>query len=76
MNSAVAEGALAALQAGDGQTHDALIAEAVSALGDVSCVILGQFSMARAAQTVAQKTDVQVITTPAAAVTRLHELLS
>lgn len=74
--AAVAEGALAALQTGDTETHDALIADAVSALGDVSCAILGQFSMARAARAVKTKTSVPVITTPAAAVTRLRDLLS
>lgn len=73
--SVVADGALKALQEGDPAQHDDLIADAVNALTDVSCVILGQFSMARAAPKVEARVDVPVITTPAAAVSRLRQLL-
>lgn len=76
VKSAVADGALPALQAGDGGQHDTLIAEAARSLGDVSCVVLGQFSMARARAAVEAVTDVPVVTTPAAAVARLRALLS
>jgi Asp/Glu/hydantoin racemase len=71
----VADGALAALQAGDGEAHDALIAEAVVKMVDVDCIVLGQFSMARAATKVSGQVDGPVITTPTAAVARLRGLL-
>jgi len=75
VGTVVAHGALESLQAGDTEAHDALIADAAATLGDATCIILGQFSMARASRTVEARTDVPVITTPAAAVSHLRELL-
>ncbi len=75
LTSVVADGALAALQAGDGETHDAAVAEAAETLNDVDCIVLGQFSMARAAAILSKRVAVPVITTPAAAVARLRGLL-
>ncbi len=74
LTTAVADGALAALQAGDETKHDAFIAGTAEKMSGVSCVVLGQFSMARAATAVEKRTDVPVITTPAAAVSRLRSL--
>lgn len=76
LTSAVADGALAALQAGDEAAHDSLVAAAAEALVDVDCVVLGQFSMARAASVVSTRVEVPVITTPAAAVERLRSVLA
>lgn len=76
LTSVVAEGALAALQAGDGERHDTLVAEASATLSDVDCIVLGQFSMARAAQKTSKHVEVPVITTPSAAVARLRDLLN
>lgn len=76
LTSVVVGGALAALQAGDARTHDALIAEAAVKLVDVDCIVLGQFSMARAAKHLSTQVHVPVITTPAAAVARLRGLLT
>ncbi|NKB44676.1 MAG: arylsulfatase [Alphaproteobacteria bacterium] len=75
LTSAVADGALLALQARDGEAHDTLIADAALQLGDVDCVLLGQFSMARAASQLSKRIAVPVITTPASAVARLRALL-
>ncbi len=69
------EGALSALQAGDGATHDRLIADAVNALPPVDAIVLGQFSMARAAQTIGPAFRDRVLTTPDAAVAKLRALL-
>lgn len=66
------EGALPALQAGDGATHDRLIAAAVAALPPVDAVVLGQFSMARAAASCARRE--LVLTTPDAAVAKLRAM--
>jgi hypothetical protein len=48
----LAEGALAALDAGDLATHDRLAAEAAKDLADCDAIALGQFSLARAKEMV------------------------
>ncbi len=75
LTTAVADGALSALQAGDGERHDSLIADVASELGEIDCIVLGQFSMARAASEVSARAGVPVITTPASAVARLRSLI-
>jgi len=72
MQSAIADGALTALKRGDGDTHDAIVAETAAALGDIDVLILGQFSLARASSAVAARVSVPVITTPASAVRALR----
>ncbi len=69
------EGALEALQQGDGDRHDALIADAAATLPPVDAVVLAQFSMARAAQAVAPVAGRRVLTTPASAVLKLKSLV-
>lgn len=71
----LAPGALAALDAGDVATHDRLAAEAAVALRDCDVVLLGQFSLARAASQVAAATGRPVVTTPDSAVAKLKRLL-
>ena len=71
----LAEGALAALDAGDAEAHDWLAAEASHALRHCDVVLLGQFSLARAAAAVAQATGRPVLTTPGSAVAKLKRLL-
>ncbi len=68
------KGALAALKAGDGATHDRLVGEACRALRDIDVLILGQFSLARAAATL-RDLPYPVITTPDAAVGALRRLV-
>lgn len=72
----LAPGALAALDAGDAATHDRLAAEAAVALRDCDVVLLGQFSLARAASLVAAATGKPVVTTPDSAVAKLKRLLT
>jgi Asp/Glu/hydantoin racemase len=71
----LAEGALAALDAGDGPRHDALAAEAAASLRDCDAVALAQFSLARAAEAVAVASGRPVLTTPDCAVRKLRRLL-
>ncbi len=71
----VVEGALAALKAGDGQTHDRLAAEAAAKLAGVDLLVLGQFSLARARPAIAAATGLPVITTPDAAIRGLQRAL-
>lgn len=72
----LAEGALAALDAGDPATHDRLVAEAALRLSDCDVILLGQFSLARAAPLVAVATGRPVVTTPDSAVRRMRALLA
>lgn len=71
----LAEGAMAALDAGDLATHDRLAAEASRALAGCDAIVLGQFSLARAADAVAAVTGRPVVTTPGSAVRRLKALM-
>ena len=76
--TALAEGALAALDAGDRATHDALCAEAAAQLALQGCtlIVLAQFSLARAAAFVQARTGLPVLTTVDSAVRRLRQHLS
>ncbi len=71
----LAEGALAALDRGDTSEHDRLAAEAAAELAECDVIALTQFSLARAAPKVAQRTVKPVVTTPASAVRKLKQLL-
>jgi Asp/Glu/hydantoin racemase len=77
LRTALAEGALEALNAGDAARHDALVAEAASQLVEDGCgvVALAQFSLARAADAVAQRCRVPVLTTVDSAVRALRARL-
>jgi len=68
-------GALDALQRGDQNTHNALIAEAAKTLRFASAIMLGQFSMASATSACEDVTDAPVFSSPGAAVQHLSKLL-
>jgi hypothetical protein len=72
---ALAEGALAALEAGDAAAHDAACADAAASLAAQGCCViaLAQFSLARAAPSVAARTGLPVLSTPGSAVLRLRQ---
>lgn len=72
---AVASGALEALQAGDADRHDQLSAQAAESLPPVDVIIIGQFSMARAAALVTQRRAEPVLTTPHMAVRKMRRLV-
>lgn len=72
----MAEGALAALKAGDGALHDRLVAEACKGLADQDAIILGQFSLARAAAVLQPIFPCPILTTPACAVAALRARLT
>lgn len=69
------EGALAALKAGDGATHDRLAAEAAAKLSGIDTLILGQFSLARARPAIEAATGLRVVTTPEAAIRGLKRAI-
>lgn len=72
--SAYAEGALAALQAGDEAGHDRIAAQTAAAIfQDCTVIALSQFSLARAADAVSKATGKTVLTTPDCAVIALRK---
>lgn len=73
----LADGALDALDRGDGPAHDALAVQAALRLQAQGCgvIALAQFSLARAADAVARATGLPVLTTPGSAVRRLRQRL-
>ncbi|KIQ27704.1 arylsulfatase [Variovorax paradoxus] len=72
---ALAEGALDALNAGDVQRHDALIAAQAAVLRDRGCtrIALAQFSMARASAVSAEASGLPILTTVDSAVRALRQ---
>ena len=75
ISTALAGGALNALDAGDGARHDALAADAARSLAGCDVIALGQFSLARAAAAVADATGRPVLSTPDSAVRKLRRVL-
>jgi aspartate/glutamate racemase len=75
--SALADGALAALDRGDTAEHDRRVAAAARAVVDQGCdvVVLAQFSLARAAPAVRGVVGLPVLTTPGSAVRALADRL-
>lgn len=71
----LAEGALAALDAGDVAGHDALAIAAARRLEGVDAIALGQFSLAHVGPAVAAATGLPVFSTPDSAVRKLRHLL-
>lgn len=74
LQTALADGALAALQSGDGSAHDRLAAEAAARLAATGCTViaLAQFSLARARDAVAARTGLPVLTTVDSSIARLR----
>lgn len=72
LTTVVAEGAMAALRAGDAETHNRLVAEAAAALRTVDAIMLAHFSTARAAEACRAATLTPVLTSPEAAVLKLR----
>jgi aspartate/glutamate racemase len=75
--SDMAEGAMEALNCGDVERHDALVAESALRLIGQGCdvIALAQFSMARAQEAVRRAVRVPVLTTPGSAVAALRQRL-
>jgi Asp/Glu/hydantoin racemase len=68
--------AMAALQAGQREQHDALVAEAAGKLTGCDAIMLAQFSMAPAAARLRGQTSLPVLTSPASAVGALKNRLA
>lgn len=76
LHTALAAGALDALNAGDTAMHDARAVEAALGLKARGCAViaLAQFSLARAAAAVQAATGLPVLTTPDSAIRKLRRL--
>lgn len=72
IHTELAEGALAGLKSGDTELHDRAVVEAALRFPEVDAIVLGQFSMARAADNVRGHVHVPVLTTPDCAVELLR----
>ncbi len=68
--------AMAALKAGDADTHNTLLADAAPWLAHCDAVMLAHFSTARATASVAAAIDRPVLNSPGSAVRKLKSLLS
>jgi Asp/Glu/hydantoin racemase len=68
--------AIAALQQGRHSEHDSLIAAAAAEVGPCDALVLGQFSMARAAAGIPPAPGRKVLTSPHSAVARLKQLFA
>jgi hypothetical protein len=75
VDSFMVDGALDALLARDQAQHDLLIAEQINRLSQYSTIVLGQFSMAAAANHPIIRTQARVMTTPDSAVRKLKQFL-
>jgi Asp/Glu/hydantoin racemase len=76
LDSFCVAGAMAALQAGDGATHDRLLAAAAPRFADRDAVLLAHFSTSRAVAAVQQALNCPVLTAPGAAVAKLRAALA
>jgi len=68
--------AMAALQAGRREEHDALVAEAAAQFAGCDAIMLAQFSMAPAAARMRGRTRTPILTSPASAVAALKGRLA
>ena len=68
--------AMAALQAGRREEHDALVADAAAQLTGCDAIMLAQFSMAPAAVQMRGRTRTPILTSPASAVAALKDRLA
>lgn len=78
LHTALADGAMAALDRGDLATHDTAAVTAARSLADAGCsvIALAQFSLARARDAVAAATGLPVLTTPDTAVRALRRSIA
>lgn len=76
IRSILAPGARDALQAGDADTHNRIIAETAGNVTDADVILLAHFSMAPAAVVAREKARTPVLTSPEAAVEEMRRLVA
>jgi len=70
------EKAFDAMAAGDGETHDGMVAAAARNINDADVIVLAQFTLSRAVPSVSAVTDIPVLNSPGAAVAKLKDMLN
>lgn len=75
MRSVFAEGARQAVERGDIQKHNKIIASTVSTVKDADVILLAHFSMATAASDANATTEIPVITSPTTAIEKIKSLV-
>lgn len=75
LRTVLVDDALDALKAGDAETHNALLAEAATALADCDAVMLAHFSTSRARSAVRARLSAPVLSSPDAAALTLRRRL-
>jgi Asp/Glu/hydantoin racemase len=76
LRTALADGAMDALNRGRAAAHDAIAVKTAMGLMDCDLIALAQFSLARTAPAIAAATGLPVLTTPDSAVRKLRRLCS
>ncbi|HEX5318316.1 MAG TPA: aspartate/glutamate racemase family protein [Stellaceae bacterium] len=76
LESHCVDGAMKALQGGDGAAHDRLLAQAAPRFADRDAVLLAHFSTSRAEAAVREAVNCPVLTAPGAAVTKLKQRIA
>jgi hypothetical protein len=75
LETVLVDGALAALKAGDAETHDRLLGEAAPRLPACDAVMLAHFSTSRAQTSVQARLHCPVLSAPGSAVLKLKQAL-
>ncbi len=75
LTTLLVEPALAALRAGDAETHNRLIVKAAASLSGYDAILLAHFSTSRAAAASRAVTGIPILTSPEAAVARMRDLV-
>lgn len=76
LRAEVARGAIEAINAGDVERHNALVAETVKGITGVDSIMLAHFSTSRALDACRSVTDIPILTSPGAAVAKLRRVLA
>jgi Asp/Glu/hydantoin racemase len=76
LESFCVDGAMKALQSGDGATHDSLVGAAAPRFADRDAILLAHFSTSRAEAAVRAAVSCPVLTAPGAAVEKLKRVLA
>ena len=74
LTTVVARGAIDALRAGDGETHDQLVCEVAAGLSGFDAIMLAHFSTARAKAKVKALTITPILSSPSSAVDKLRAI--
>jgi aspartate/glutamate racemase len=70
------EHAFDAMAAGNGDSHDSMVAKIASTITNTDVIVLAQFTLSRATTSVSEVTNIPVLNSPGAAVEKLKDMLN